>query len=296
MRLLAWIVSSLIWSSGFAVLVTNVQPLLPDAHESWTWGERRVAAVVAAVTILGFGIGGWAAGGILRGAAELIGAVAEGAEASVRTAYMIEAHVVPSLTRAAVALERLAAITPGDSSSRAADAIRGAIGEGRWGRAERLLGDLIRDHPGSKEGAVLAQELAAARQAEADELHSRLDAGMTGDEPGEVLSTRDALTRHLKGEALRDMDLQVARWLAGWVRGRIRSGKIDANVAELAARGAERFGDTADGRALLAAVPDLRRRSGLCPGCARPYRGRADACPACLSAPTKGAVKPKGLT
>jgi hypothetical protein len=277
---------------GSAVVLDQIRPMVSDGQ--FTWGERRVAALVAAVTMVGFALGGWAAGWILRGAAELIGSVADGAEAAIRATYLMEAHLVPTLTRAAVALERLAATSPSDAATRAAEAVRRAIEEGRWIGAKKLLQDFARDHPQSAESAPLASELASARQVEADKLFVRLDAAMAGEDPAEALACRDSLTRHLSGIELRDLDLRLARWLAGWVRGRVRRGEIDADVADLASRGAERFGDTAEGRTLLAAVPDLRRRAGLCPGCARPYRGRADACPACLSASPVGGVKPKG--
>jgi hypothetical protein len=277
---------------GSAVVLDQIRPMVSDGQ--FTWGERRVAALVAAVTMVGFALAGWAAGWILKGAAELIGSVADGAEAAIRATYLMEAHLVPTLTRAAVALERLAASSPSDAATQAAEAVRRAIEEGRWTGAKKLLQDFARDHPQSPEAATLASELADARQAEADKLFVRLDAATLGEDPAEALDCRDKLTRHLSGEALRDLDLRVARWLAGWVRGRVRRGDIDADVADLAARGAERFSDTAEGRTLLAAVPDLRRRAGLCPGCARPYRGRADACPACLSASPAGGVQPKG--
>jgi hypothetical protein len=279
---------------GSAVVLDQVRPMVSDGE--FTWGERRVAALVATVTMVGFALGGWAAGWILRGAAEVIGSVADGSEAAVRATYLMEAHLVPTLTRAAVALERLAATSPSDAATKAAEVVRRAIAEGRWIGAKQLLQDFARDHPQSAEAATLATELADARQGEADKLFVRLDAAMAGDDPAEALANRDSLTRHLSGEALRDLDHRLARWLAGWVRGRVRRGEIDADVADVASRGAERFGDTAEGRTLLAAVPDLRRRAGLCPGCARPYRGRAEACPACLSASPAGGLKPRGST
>jgi predicted amidophosphoribosyltransferase len=44
---------------------------------------------------------------------------------------------------------------------------------------------------------------------------------------------------------------------------------------------------TPEGASLRASLPTLRRAAGLCARCARPYKGIADACPACLTgAPT----------
>jgi hypothetical protein len=64
---------------------------------------------------------------------------------------------------------------------------------------------------------------------------------------------------------------------------RLRSGKIQPDVAILAGRVAEIFSHTVEGASLRASLPTLRRSAGQCPRCAQPYTGIADACPACLA-------------
>ncbi len=308
---------------GAALVLDQVRPMLSDAQ--FTWGERRVMAIVAAVTLGGFAVAGWALGRVLDAAAGFVAAVGEAAEAASRTNALVESHLMPGLARLADAVERLAGgpdtartgfahyrddpdsdSNPDSDSEDAPSATaeaRRAIAGRRWGRADRLLDDLRRDRPGSPEVAEVAAKLATARRAEVDRLGAEVVAATVADDPARAIARRDDLTLHLRGEALRDLDARLARWLAGWVRARVRRGEVTASVAEAAASGAERFGDSADGRALLAAVPDLRRAAGLCPGCARPYRGPADTCPACLAAAatdprpsraTTGGPTPKG--
>ena len=262
---------------GLACALAQVRPLVADAQ--FTWGERRVIGVVILVTLGGFGLAGWVAGRLLRAAAGLIGAVADGAGAAVRTNHLIESRLIPSLDRAAAAMEGLAARPSDAPATREAAAIRRAIHEGRWTRAEGLIEAYGRDHPDATEVTALTSELFAARRAEADSLRTKLDTALSADDPSTAITCRDALTRHIAGAELADLDARLARWIGRWVRARSRA--ASAEVAAVASLAADRFGDTDEGRALLAAVPGLRRRAGLCPGCARPYRGPDDLCPDC---------------
>ena len=289
-----------LYAAGVAAFLDRVGPLLSDGQ--FTWGERRVLGVVALVTLGGFGLAGWAAGRALRAASELVEVFTDTAEAAAETNRLIETQVVPALGRAALAMERLAAASAAagmtttaaaapsaeEASARASAAVRQAVRQGRWGRAEHLLRDFRRGHPGaSGEADALDAELAEARRAEADDLRARLDAALAGDDPDRVIASRDALTQHLRGPALDDLDRRVVRWLAGRVRDRAKAGPVTPGLADLAARVADSFGDTAEGAAVLAALPGLRRRAGLCPRCARPHPARddSDACPDCQARP-----------
>jgi hypothetical protein len=202
----------------------------------------------------------------------------------VQSTYLIETQLVPALVRTAAALERFTesprAEGPGPGRAAAA-AVRRAIAESRWGRAEQLLDGFRRDHSGDAEASSLAAELARARQAEADDLRAQLDTARAADDPDQVITCRDALTQHLRGEPLKDLDRRVVRWLADLVERHIHAGTVTPDIAALAERAADSFADTAEGASLQAAVPNLRRRAGLCPVCARPHRGSGDACPAC---------------
>lgn len=268
-----------IFSVGVSIFLDQARPLLSDSQ--FTWGERRVMGAVALITFVGFGLAAWVAGHLLRTAAELIDVVVDGVEANERTAELIERHMVPALNRLASALER----APSEpDSSRAAATVRRAIEAGRWGQAERLAETFARDFPGSPERTRLADELAEARQREVDELRRQLGAARQADDAETAIDLRDALTEHLKGQALGDLDHDLVRWLFGLIQARARAGGVDTALAALAERAADSFGDTTEGASLRAALPKLRRSAGLCPRCGRPHRGKADACPHCLAA------------
>lgn len=271
-----------LFAIGVSLFLDQASPMLSDAQ--FTWGERRVMAIVALITLGGFGLAGWMAARLLRTGAELIDAVVDGVEATERTAELIERHMVPALNRVATALERPQAASRDDELLRAAQAIMGAIQARRWDQAERLIDAFRRDYPGSSHTARLATELDEARRALVDELRARLESARESDDLGGVIDARDALTEHLRGTLLQDLDRQVARWLMDRIQERVlRSGAVDPELAVVAARVADSFGDTDEGAKLRAGLPQLRRRAGLCPRCSRPYRGRDAMCPNCAA-------------
>ena len=116
-----------------------------------------------------------------------------------------------------------------------------------------------------------------------EELEARLAAARGADDPDRVIDCRDALTEHLRGEALHDLDQKVVSWLVGRVRARARSGTPSGATAAaaLAARVAESFGDSPEAASLRAALPSLRRSAGLCPRCAGPNPEATALCPRC---------------
>lgn len=245
-----------LFSVGVSIFLDQVRPLISDGQ--FTWGERRVMGVVAAVTLGGFGLAAWVAGQLLRAASELIEVVIDGAESIVETGSMVETQIVPGLARASAALERLADAPAADGSNRAASAVRRAILDGKWGRAEQLLQAIS---PREPDFATLAAELTRGRQVEADDLQGRLSAARAADDPEKVMDCRDALTRHLRGETLHDLDLRVARWIADHIQKRAKAREVTPGLVALAARAAESFGDTAEGIALRDALPSLQRRA-----------------------------------
>jgi hypothetical protein len=228
-----------LFAVGVSVFLDQVGGLFSDAQ--FTWGERRVMGIVGLITLGGFGLGGWVAGRLIKASAELIEVFIAAAEAAGRSADLIELHLVPTLGRIAVALERPSA----------------PIGSGAEERAS-----LVND------------------------LRAQIDAARRDDDPERAIDCRDALTEHLRGEPLKDLDRQLVRWLVGRVQARARAGPaVDAvGAATLAARVVESFGDTPEAASLRAALPSLRRGAGLCPRCAGPNPGRGDPCPRCASA------------
>jgi len=234
------------------------------------------------------------AGRLLRAAAELIDVLVDQAESSGRAANLIEWHVAPALERMAVALERSLA-TPREAVDGKALALAGArqaILEDRWDQADRLIAALTRDHPESPEVRGLADELAEARREAVDGLKSRLDAAQAVNDPERVIELRDALTQHLRGDPLRDLDRQLVQWLMALIQKRMRTGTVRGDVVALATKVAESFGDTPEGASLRASLPTLRRSVGLCPRCAQPYVGLANACPQCQAAAKGSTLAP----
>ncbi len=110
-----------LFAVGVSMFLDQVRPLVSDGQ--FTWGERRVMGLVAIITLGSFGLAGWLAGTLLRAGADLIEVFVDGADAAVRSAYLIEAQLVPSLNRAAAAMERLvdSSLSPSPSSSPVVD-------------------------------------------------------------------------------------------------------------------------------------------------------------------------------
>jgi hypothetical protein len=264
---------------GVSLFLDQVGSLVSDAQ--FTWGERRVIGVVALITLGGFGLAGWVAGRLMKASSELIDLFIDGADAAWRAADLIELQLVPTLRRIANALDRGAPATRDDDRARVPDALRKAIAAGRWVQAEQVVASLGRDDPDAAKAA--RDELAEARTSVVETLRTQLDHARDGNDPEAVVEARDALTEHLRGDALHDLDRQVVRWLLNLIQKRVRAGTAGADMALLAARVADSFGDTAEGASLRAALPNLRRSAGLCPQCARPFKSKGDACPQCLA-------------
>ena len=274
---------------GLGLMLDRTRMLLSDLQ--LTWGERLVMGIALVSYGGGFAVAAWVADRMLKAAAELIGLMVDQAESAFRTAELLEHQVAPSLARLALTLERNAsnqggpARAPSDNGRGIAQAgIRQAIDEGRWDRAERLIAGFRRDFPGASEADSLSEEIREGRDAAVDALRARLAASKTANDPDAVIEYRDELTLHLRGDALQQVDRDVVTWLMGLIQRRLRAGTVRADVAALAGKAASSFGDTPEGASLRAALPTLRRSAGLCPRCARPYRGAGDACPDCLHA------------
>ncbi len=216
----------------------------------------------------------------------LIDAMVLQAEAARRTSDLIETRALPLLERIAMALERAPISTrPVEGRSGGVIDFRVALRERRWDDAEAIARDLSRDRPDDPEVAAVVAELERSRGASAGDLRERIAAARRANDPDGAMASRDELARLIEGEPLKEVDRDLVKWLMGSIQRRLRGGTIRADVVELAARVADRFGATTEGASLHAALPTLRRSAGLCPKCAEPYAGLADACPKCLVAP-----------
>ncbi len=272
---------------GLGLVLDRTQTLLSDMQ--LTWGERVVMGIALIAYGGGFALAGWVADRLLKALAELIALMVDQAESAATTVRLIEREVAPSLARIALAVERIST-NPGSGPDRTIDqrraiavaGVRQAIDEGRWERADRLIASLRRDFPDTPEADELTEDVSQGRQQAIHDLKGRLEAARAVNDPDQVLTYRDELTLHLRGEELKTLDRQVVGWLIMLIQKRLRAGGVQAEVVELAARTAQSFGDTPEGASLQASLPTLRRSAGLCPRCSRAYTGTEDACPECL--------------
>ncbi len=156
-------------------------------------------------------------------------------------------------------------------------------------------GDLIEQHlvPTLGRIALVLEEqartssthsLQPAPSADAPSLRNELAEAQATGRAGRVFELRDALTRHLRGESLHNLDRELAFWLLDLVQRRIRSEAVDAELAGWVARGLDSLGMMPEADPLRQALPELRRRAGLCLECGRPRHGADVRCARCRSA------------
>jgi hypothetical protein len=96
-----------------------------------------------------------------------------------------------------------------------------------------------------------------------------------------VLELYRALGSSLAFERRGELERDLAKWFLELIHRRLRGGRIQLDVVQLASQAAETFAATVEGASLRASLPVLRRSVGLCPRCAQPYLGPNSACPQC---------------
>lgn len=160
--------------------------------------------------------------------------------------------------------------------------IRHAIRGGEWDEAGTLIEGFATDHADDPGLSALRQELQSARESARDNQMAQLEAARKVNDPDRVLELHESLAPLLEPEARNALDAELSKWFLRLIHNRLRTGKIQTDLAHLAGRIAEAFSQTVEGASLRASLPTLRRSAGLCPRCAQPYSGVGDACPACL--------------
>lgn len=226
---------------GLAYFLNQAQVLLSDAQ--FTWAERRIAGLIALTTVIGFGLAGWVLGTACKVLAGLLDVLADQAEASWRAVDLMEIHVIPTLGRIAGKLD--------------AGVAQGQVVPVSAAEARRPAPGLAHS---------LQAELATAR---ADEDVDR------------ALELRDELTQHLRGEALRTLDADLAGWIKGLVEARAKAKDVDWELARWVAHAVDSLGDEPAAAPLRAVLPEIRRRAGLCRVCGRAVAGGRDVCGRC---------------
>ncbi len=163
-------------------------------------------------------------------------------------------------------------------------AIERALDAGDGNLAGSLIEALALARPDDPALAVLTERLAQVRQAAARDLAEELQAARAAGDVDRVLELHAALAPSLEHEARTELDRDLAGWFLDRIQRRLRGGKIQLEVVELASKVADGFAATVAGASLRQSLPMLRRSVGLCPRCAQPYLGVAQACPVCLAA------------
>ena len=156
-----------------------------------------------------------------------------------------------------------------------------------WAEAETRLNDFEARFPDDPELSSLREELATTRNDIVTSGLDQLDAARKVNDPDRVLEIYQGLVRSLDGDRRTTLDRDLAKWFLSLIHRRLRTGKVQSDVVQLAARFAETFATTVEGASVRASLPTLRRSVGLCPRCAQPYIGVADACPNCLKGATQ---------
>ena len=86
-------------------------------------------------------------------------------------------------------------------------------------QAEKLVGRFIKDHPGPDAARLLAELEDAQESGRRGAESAALDEGPKGADDGLLaVEIRDALTEHLRGDRLADLDRDLVRWLVGEIR------------------------------------------------------------------------------
>ena len=161
--------------------------------------------------------------------------------------------------------------------------IRRMIRAGKWDEAAALLDGFSPADLDDPRLSSLRQEIQAAREAARSQHLAQLNAARQVSDPDRVLELHQTLIPLLDAETRVSLEADLSQWFLRLIHNRLRTGKIQTDLAVLAGRIADAFSHTVAGASLRASLPTLRRSAGLCSRCGQPYNGLASACPACLA-------------
>ena len=171
--------------------------------------------------------------------------------------------------------------------------IRRTIRAGKWDEAAALMEAYSPAELDDPRLSSLRHELQSARETARSEQLAQLMAARQVSDPDRVLELHQSLVPLLDAETRVSLEAELSQWFLRLIHNRLRTGKIQTDLAILAGRIAEAFSHTVEGASLRASLPTLRRSAGLCSRCGQPYSGIANACPACL-AQALSASRPPG--
>jgi hypothetical protein len=268
-------------------------------------GDAGAAASLHAVldaltTALPWGLAGGSVVVACRLAAAAVTARAERAERAEAAFLRLAARAIDALERLAeargsvsIAAAPSRATAPDLDRHRLVAEIDQAERAGHVDEAVALLVQLADRFPDDPALPGIRERLDAARRTAAEGHLARIDAARKVNDTQGVLDLYRAAGSWLESPRRGELERELARWFLDVIHRRLRLGRIQPEVVDLATQVAETFAVTVEGASLRASLPTLRRSVGLCPRCAQPYAGTAAACPRCLSgasAPTMPAA------
>ncbi len=286
----------LLWGWSHAIAMVDHGPA---TLAGWT----RAAAEAAAIA-LALALAGWASAIACQVAADCIAARSERAARSAAEFIHLAGRAIVAVERLADAMERrpigVATADPADppdqERARALAEIEETAFASRLEEADALLDRFGLRFPDDPAVPALRERLDADRRREAEGRIAHIEAARRVNDPERVLELYRALGSSLAFERRGELERDLAKWFLELIHRRLRGGRIQIDVVQLASQAAETFGATVEGASLRASLPVLRRSVGLCPRCAQPYLGPEPACPQCrpgaASAPGPAPVPP----
>jgi hypothetical protein len=265
-----------VWCFPVLGLISGAIRLLNPVDQPYTGLLRwPVAMLVAIYLVVAYSLAGFVLGTLLRALGRWL-LVYQAEAIQGRSALAVSAASIPATiaSPASPALELL--------KERTVAEIHHAIRGRNWEEAAALVEAFGLDHPDDPRIAAMQAELSAARDAARADLQASLDAARQVNDPDRVLELHDDLVPLLDFDSRHAFEADLAKWFLRLIHNCLRGGVIQPDVATLAGRVAEVFSHTTEGASLRASLPTLRRSAGLCPRCAQPYTGIADACPDCV--------------
>lgn len=252
-------------------------------------GSAIAAAILEALAIaVAAGLAGWLLGFVAELAAGIARARIDRASRSDRAVLGLVERVVSAWERLADVLERRPAANtpaapPDPDRARLLAQIDLALRPGRLGDASMLIEQFAARFPDDPALRDRTDQLDAARREEVEGSLAEIQAARRVNDTARVLELYRGLGPALELQRRGELERELSRWFLEIIHRRLRGGRIQPDVVELATMVAETFARTVEGASLHASLPTLRRSVGLCPRCAKPYTGTAAACPRCLS-------------
>ncbi len=283
--------SGLLAPGSFAAVLACLEPVFPAPRQTLAQGLRQ--PLQAVWLVLAFAFAAWAARSLLQLWASVLEQRLERDSEQSRQLQAGLDQALQLLARIAEGIDRHGEI-PGSEPpallerAHAVVEIETALRSQEWAQAESLLDSFETVYPGDQKLTALRDSLCSARRSALDERIAELAAARDVNDPARVLDLYRSVAPELDPEQRGTLQSEVARWFLTVIYRRLRTGKIQVDVVELADEFVHSFAATTEGASVAAALPTLRRSAGLCPRCAQPYTGVDQACPECL--------RPRGKT